>query len=148
MKMNSFVCINFLEAYFWHFENTAKSLILQNWLSKVLFCADYRYLLCFFGLYVMFFALYIQIIRHRCVRASKNAQIIRHRCVLPASTLPKQKAPPASRALKCSFVAHRASLFAHRASRSWRARGARVANQKAYSSSRAAAISSVMFMVL
>ena len=52
----------------------------------------------------MFFALYIQIIRHRCV--------------LTASTLSKQKAPPTSGALKCSFVAGRdfalVALIAHR----------------------------------
>ena len=84
----------------------------------------------------MFLALYIQIILLCCGRPSKNVQIIRHRCVLTALSSPKQKAPLASGALKCSFVAP----VARRASRG--------ADQRAYSSSRAAAISSVMFMVL
>ena len=118
----------------------------------------------------MFLALYIQIILLCCGRPSKNVQIIRHRCVLTVSTLPKQKAPPTGGALKCSFVAGRdfalVALIAHRrtsrsarivaishssrfhARRTLRARGALDANQRAYSSSRAAAISSVMFMVL
>lgn len=57
----------------------------------------------------MFLALYIQIILLCCGRPSKNVQIIRHRCVLTASTRPKQKAPPTGGALKCSFIAQRAS---------------------------------------
>ena len=140
----------------------------------------------------MFLALYIQIILLCSGRPSKNVQIIRHRCVLPALSSPKRKAPPVGGALKCSFVAHRASrswrrapgvalvalvaFVAHRASRTGRralrapgvacrarrvrrapciahrasrsSRSSRGANQRAYSSSRAAAISSVMFIVL
>ena len=57
----------------------------------------------------MFLALYIQIILLCCGRPSKNVQIIRHRCVLTALSSPKRKAPPVGGALKCRFVAHRAS---------------------------------------